>query len=115
MAFGIGVSVVYPPDTEARSLPSFPAVERDVSPIVSEQTMWAALEGVIEELRLEHLEAVEFVSTFRGPPIDSGRKSVTMRLRFRAPDRTLVHESVDVQVDTLVGALETNVGAEIRR
>ena len=110
-----GLTTVYPPDTEARSLPSFPAVERDVSAIVSEQTMWAALEGVIEGLRLEHLEAVEFVSTFRGPPIDSGRKSVTMRLRFRAPDRTLVHESVDVQVDTLVGALETNVGAEIRR
>ena len=110
-----GLAEVYPPDTEARSLPGFPAVERDVSAIVSEDTTWATLRGVIDGLRLEHLEAVEFVSTFRGSPIGSGRKSVTMRLRFRAPDRTLVHESVDVQVDALVGALEADVGAEIRR
>lgn len=106
---------VFPPDTEARSLPSFPAVERDVSAIVTEETTWAALGGVIDGLGLEHLEAVEYVSTFRGPPIDPGRKSVTMRFRFRAPDRTLVHESVDVQVDTIIGALETDIGAEIRR
>jgi phenylalanyl-tRNA synthetase beta chain len=109
------LATVFPPDTEARSLPSFPAVERDISAIVTEDTTWAALDGVIVEMRLEHLEAVEYVSTFRGPPIDGGRKSVTMRLRFRAPDRTLVHESVDVQVDSVVSALETDVGAEIRR
>jgi len=38
-----------------------------------------------------------------------------MRLRFRAADQTLVRESVDVQVDAVISALETGVGAEIRR
>jgi len=105
----------YPPDTEARALPSYPAVTRDISAIVGDDTAWAALRGVIDGLQLEHLEAIEFVSTFRGPQIGAGRKSVTMRLRFRAPDQTLVHGSVDVQVDAVIGALETGVGAEIRR
>ena len=60
------------------------------------------------------MEAVELVEIYRGKPIDSGRKSVTLRLRFRAPDRTLVHESVDVQVEALIGALAAELGAEIR-
>ncbi len=96
-------------------MPSYPAVERDISAIVGEDTAWAALRSVIDGLQLEHLESIEFVSTFRGPQIGTGRKSVTMRLRFRAPEKTLVHESVDVQVDAVIGALETGVGAEIRR
>ena len=105
----------YPPDIEAHPLPSYPAVERDISAIVGEGTSWAALRGVIDGLQLEHLETIEFVATFRGPQIGDGRKSVTMRLRFRAREKTLVHESVDVQVDAVIGALETGVGAEIRR
>jgi len=105
----------YPPDTEAHALPSYPAVERDISALVDEDTAWAALCSVVDALQLEHLETVEFISTFRGPQIGAGRKSVTMRLRFRAPDQTLVHESVDVQMATVIGALETGVGAEIRR
>ena len=109
------ISNSYPPDTEAQCLPSLPAVERDVSAIVSEDTTWATLRGVIDGLQLEHVEAVDFVEIYRGSQIGAGRKSVTMRLRFRAPDRTLVSESVDVQVDALIGALAAELGAEIRR
>jgi phenylalanyl-tRNA synthetase beta chain len=109
------LTATYPPETEAHALPSYPAVERDVSAIVGEDTAWAALCSVVDGLQLEHIEAIEFVSTFRGPQIGAGRKSVTMRLRFRALNQTLVHESVDVQVNAVIGALETGVGAEIRR
>ena len=105
----------YPPDTEAHCLPSFPAAERDVSAIVSEETTWATLRGIVDGLRLDHVEAVELVDIYRGRQIGAGRKSVTMRLRFRAPDRTLVSESVDVQIDAIVGALAAELGAEIRR
>ncbi|MHC4415727.1 MAG: phenylalanine--tRNA ligase subunit beta [Planctomycetota bacterium] len=104
----------YPPETEAHALPSFPAVERDVSAIVDEQTRWVQLRGIIDALDLDHLEAVEFVSTFRGRQIGPGRKSVTMRLRFRAADRTLVHESVNTQVEAVMTALRSELKAHIR-
>ncbi len=105
----------FPPSIEAHALPSFPAVERDVSALVDEQVPWTRLQHAAEDLNLEHLEAVEFVATYRGKQVGAGRKSVTMRLRFRAPDHTLVSESVDVQMNTFVKALEREVGAEIRR
>jgi phenylalanyl-tRNA synthetase beta chain len=105
----------YPPDTEAHALPAFPAVERDISAVVGEDVTWRRLQAVVEGLGLEHLEAVEFVGAFRGRQIGSGRKSITVRLRFRAPDRTLVHESVDVQANAAMEAFASQLDAEIRR
>jgi phenylalanyl-tRNA synthetase beta chain len=105
----------YPPETEAHALPGFPAVERDISAVVEESVSWRQLRWAIETLRLEHLEAVEFVAAFRGKQIGPGRKSITARLRFRSPDSTLVHESVDVQADAAMKTLKSALGAEIRR
>ena len=105
----------YPPETEAQALPSFPPVERDISPIVDGHVQWIELRGVVDALHLDHLEAIEFVSTFRGKPMEADKKSVTMRLRFRAPDRTLQHESVDEQVAAVIAALESKLEAHIRR
>ena len=65
-------------------------------------------------MELEDLEAIDFVTTFRGKQIGRGHKSVTLRLRFRAPDRTLKSELVDEQVEAIVKALKKQLGAEIR-
>ncbi len=104
----------YPPDAEAGALPSFPVVERDISAIVAEQIRWEDLDVVVRDLKTDVLEAVEFVTIFRGKQIGQDRKSVTMRLRFRAPDRTLTNEDVDVHVAKIVTAIQSQLGAEIR-
>ncbi len=92
----------YPPETEAHALPSFPAIERDVSVIVGEQVPWAALAGTAQSQQPELMEAIEFVTVFRGKPIPPRHKSVTLRCRFRAPDRTLTHDEVDPQMALVV-------------
>lgn len=105
----------YPPDTEAGALPIHPPVERDVSAIVAEDVPWSRVRQAVDALDLDYLEAVEFVSAFRGRQIGNGRKSVTLRVRFRAADHTLKHDSVDQQLDLLMKTLTARVGAEIRR
>lgn len=105
----------FPPETEAHALPSFPAIERDVSAILDETVLWRDVRAEIESLSPEHLEKIEFVTTFRGKQIGAGKKSLTLRLRFRAPDRTLKHGDVDTQMAAVVGALEARVGAVIRK
>ncbi len=104
----------YPPETEAHALPHFPAIERDVSAILDERIAWAEVSEVISALNLQHLEALEFVTTFRGKQIGAGRKSLTLRLRFRAADRTLTHEQVNPQMETVIAALTSTFHAEIR-
>lgn len=104
----------YPPQTEARSLPAFPAIERDVSAIIKDRTAWASVHAALQSLVLEYAEAIEFVTVFRGKQIGPGRKSLTLRIRFRAPDHTLKHEQVDPQMQRVMEMLKTTFNAEIR-
>ena len=68
----------------------------------------------MDALNLGHLETVEFITTFRGKPIGPGKKSLTLRARFRAPDQTLTHDEVDPQMKRMMETLRETFGAEIR-
>ncbi len=105
---------LFPPKALAHALPAFPAIERDLSVVVSEETPWAQVRSAIETQALEKLVGLAFVGTYQGKQVGAGKKSVTLRLRFQDPERTLRHEEVDPQVDRAVGALEREVGAELR-
>ena len=60
------------------------------------------------------LESLAFVGSYRGKPIPAGQKSVTLRMIFREPTRTLRHEEVDPQVAAVVERVKTKLGAELR-
>ena len=104
----------YPPDARAEALPAFPAIERDMSAILPEQATWAEVEALVHGMRLPCFESLGFVGTYRGKQTGAGRKSVTMRLVFRAPDRTLRREDADQSMSALAEALRGRMGAEIR-
>ena len=97
-----------------KPIPRFPAVTRDLSLIVDERVCWADIDGVISASEIAELEDVEFVATYRGKPIDVGKKSVTVSLRFRDEDGTLRHETVDGFESKIVDSLSKKVGAELR-
>lgn len=105
---------LYPARVIVEPLAAFPAIERDLSVVVDESVAWSRLEGVARAARLEKLVGVSFVGAFRGKQVGAGKKSVTLRLRFQDPARTLRHEEVDPQVGALVAALKREVGAELR-
>ncbi|XVJ60627.1 MAG: phenylalanine--tRNA ligase subunit beta [Tepidisphaera sp.] len=105
---------LFPPKSRVEALPTFPAVERDLSPIVAEAMTWDEVRTVVSSSKLPRLESLEFVGTFRGKQIGAGKKSLTLRLRFRDAGKTLRHEEVDTEVNTLVGLLNTQCGASWR-
>ncbi len=105
---------LFPPRALTHALPAFPSIERDLSFVVAEETAWAQLRSLVEHTRPDLLEQLTFVGTYRGPQTGPGKKSVTLRLRFRAPDRTLRHEEVDPQVESLVAAAKAQLAAELR-
>ncbi|MBM4107333.1 MAG: phenylalanine--tRNA ligase subunit beta [Phycisphaerae bacterium] len=125
-AFGLGATVAgaelnadallaaYPPRAAPEPLPAFPATEKDLSVIVAEEVTWARIESCVASAGLEHLESASFVTTYRGKQIGAGRKSLTLRMRFRAPDRTLHADDADAQAQRAARALEGAVGARFR-
>ncbi len=104
----------YPPASGVADLARFPAIERDLSIIVNEATPWADIEAAALGSSPERLETIEFVGLYRGKQIAKGSKSVTMKLTFRDPERTLRHEEVDPQVASVVASLKDHLDAELR-
>ena len=104
----------FPPDARAEALPAFPAIERDLSAIVPERAAWDEIESIARGLGLANMESIGFVGTYRGAQTGAGRKSVTMRLVFRAADRTLRREDADAPMAALADALVARLGATIR-
>lgn len=109
---------LYPPKASVTALPAFPGIERDLSLVVSETQPWARIESVVRSANPKFLEpgtaGVEFIGVYRGQQIGQGKKSVTLRLRFREPTRTLRHEEVDSEVTAVIAAAKEQLGAELR-
>ncbi|MHC4738904.1 MAG: phenylalanine--tRNA ligase subunit beta [Planctomycetota bacterium] len=99
---------------KVRPIPRFPAIERDLSIIVDENTPWSDIAEAVSKKAPTELEDVCFVGIYRGKGIPSGRKSVTLSLRFRNQDGTLTHETVDSFEGGIVKRLAESAGAELR-
>lgn len=105
---------LYPPRASVSALPEFPAIERDLSLVVDESARWAEIEALVLGLELAHFESLAFVGAYRGKQAGQGKKSVTLRLRFRSGSGTLRHEDVDPQVGRVVEAAGERLGAALR-
>jgi phenylalanyl-tRNA synthetase beta chain len=95
-------------------LPRFPAVRRDVSLVLPESTAYENVEAVVHSVHPQDLEAVDYVTTYRGKPLESGVKSVTITLVFRSPTTTLTSEAVESSVQRVIGAAKEKLGATLR-
>lgn len=103
------------PAREVHSLPQFPAIDRDLSVVLEEGVLWADIAGVVGQVPIPTLESLRYVGTFRDPEkLGKGRKSVTLRIRFRAPDRTLRHEDADAPIADLVARFHRELGGVLR-
>ena len=99
---------------KVKPIPRFPAIQRDLSIIVDEEIHWSDIIKAVENKACAELEDVNFVGIYRGKGIPSGRKSVTLTLRFRDEDGTLTHETVDGFESEIVRSLNESVSAELR-
>jgi len=101
-------------EIKVKPIPRFPAIQRDLSIIVDEGISWADIVEAVSKKASAELEDIQFVGTYRGKGIPSGRKSVTLSVRFRDEDGTLTHETVDRFQADIVASLAKSVGAELR-
>ena len=99
---------------KVKPIPRFPAIQRDLSIIVDENIRWADIVEAVSKKASDELEDIQFVGIYRGKGIPSGRKSVTLSVRFRDEDGTLTHETVDRLQADIVESLAASVGAELR-
>jgi phenylalanyl-tRNA synthetase beta chain len=98
----------------AESLPRFPSIVRDVSVLVDEALPAAAVRGTIRSSAPSTLVSVAEFDRYQGKGVPAGRVSLSLRLTFRDPERTLTDEDAQHATDRIVQALRAQHGAEQR-
>jgi phenylalanyl-tRNA synthetase beta chain len=97
-----------------RPLPRFPAVVRDVSLLVDRRVTFDELRQAALALQLADCAGVALVDVYEGERLPAGKRSITLRVEYRAPERTLRDEEVDALHAQIVHTLITRFGAEQR-
>ena len=101
-------------DLRAESLPRYPSVVRDLSLLVDSTLPAADVRGTIRSAGPATLAQLVEFDRYRGKGVPEGRVSLSLRLTFRSPDRTLTDAEVDEAMARIVSALESTHGAERR-
>jgi phenylalanyl-tRNA synthetase beta chain len=73
---------------------SFPAVRQDIAVVVDADVSAAEVEAAVRTGGGELLRAVRVFDLYEGDQVGAGKKSLALRLEFRAGDRTLTDEDV---------------------
>jgi phenylalanyl-tRNA synthetase beta chain len=94
--------------------PRFPSVVRDLSVLVPNDLPAAAVRGTIRSVAPSTLVDVREFDRYQGRGVPAGYISLSVRLTFRAPDRTLTDDEVQQAVDRMVAALGERHGAVLR-
>jgi phenylalanyl-tRNA synthetase beta chain len=95
-------------------LPAFPPVERDLALLVPLDLAAASVADTVRSAAGPLLESVEPFDLYRGKGIPDGTRSLALRLRYRAADRTLTDAEVDASVGRVLKRLKEAHGIERR-
>jgi phenylalanyl-tRNA synthetase beta chain len=91
-----------------KPLPRFPFVVRDLSILVSDGLPAEIIRGTIQTAAAgapAPLTGITFFDRYQGKGVPEGRVSLSVRLTFEAPDRTLTDAEVQTSVETVLASL----------
>ena len=92
----------------------FPAIERDLAFVVSEETTAGAMLKTIRANGGAYLKNVSVFDVYVGIGVPAGKKSIAFNLLFRKEDGTLDSEEVNGVIDTILQAMSAEFGAKLR-
>ena len=99
---------------QARPLPRFPGVRRDLTVVIRGKIAGQEVVQVIRELGGYTLREISMVSEYQGPQLGAGARSLSFRLQYQADDRTLTNEEVLALQQRIIEGLKQRFGAEVR-
>lgn len=105
-----------------RPVPRLPAVTRDLSLLVQDETPAASVVQAIRAEAGELCESVEIAAEFRGGSVPAGQRSLTFRVVYRDPlarlnpdaARTLTDKEIDQLQEKVVARASRQFGASLR-
>ncbi len=98
-------------DIQVEPLPRYPSVTRDVSILVDDALLAVEVRGTIRTAAPSTLVLVREFDRYQGKGVPEGKVSLSLRLTFRSPDRTLTDGEVQSAMESVLSALKERHGA----
>jgi phenylalanyl-tRNA synthetase beta chain len=92
---------------------SFPSSDLDLAFVVADDVAAAAVARAVRGANPDITESVTLFDVYRGAGIDAGSRSLALRVRFAAPDRTLTDADLSAARDACIAAV-ASVGGRLR-
>ena len=92
------------------SLPQYPLVEKDLSIIVEEKIMWSQVVDIVKP----YVKELEFIEEYKGNQINTGKKSIMLRVKIGNEDSTMTSEQINDIMKNIIERLNEKCGAELR-
>lgn len=92
-------------------LPRFPSIVRDISILIDDTLAAADVRRTIHEVAPPTLVRIGEFDRYHGKGIPDGKVSLSLRLTFRASDRTLTDAEVQAAMERVLAALQDTHGA----
>lgn len=103
-----------PAKPQLEDIARFPAVFRDLAVVVKEEIPAGQVEKVAREAGGELLRAVQLFDVYRSKQLGEGKKSLGLKLKFQADDRTLREEEISELGRVILEQLSARLGAVLR-
>ncbi|MFA6322376.1 MAG: phenylalanine--tRNA ligase subunit beta [Candidatus Buchananbacteria bacterium] len=94
-------------------IPEFPESVRDLAIIIDKDISWQSVKEAIDKAN-PLLNHIDYLNTFIDPALGADKKSLALRLVFRAADRTLKSEEVESATKNVMANLAEKLGAKLR-
>jgi phenylalanyl-tRNA synthetase beta chain len=95
-------------------LPRHPSIIRDLSIVIPETLPASTVRGTIMESAPDTLVSIREFDRYVGPGVGAGNVSLSLRLSFRAVNRTLTDAEVQQSIDRVVTSLIDKHGVQLR-
>ena len=100
--------------TAFRDLLAYPVVEQDLAVVVDTSVSAASVVASLRCAGGELLQEVDVFDVYEGQQVSEGKKSLALRLSFRAAERTLSEAEVNALRARMLEQLKSEVGGELR-
>jgi phenylalanyl-tRNA synthetase beta chain len=97
-----------------REVPKFPAVRRDIAPIVDEGIGWEAILDALYRERPRIVTEIAVFDVYQGEHIEKGKKSLAFSVLLQDTHKTLTDAEVDSAVSKLIQVLQQRFNAKLR-
>ncbi len=99
--------------TEFSSIHIYPPIKRDLSFVIDERKTYIECKNAIKDSVKNDIQ-IELIDIYRDRNFGKDKKSLTVRLEFHNPEKTLTDEEIEKDIENVIKNL-TKLGAHLRK